>query len=84
VMAESHPPILFYGARQTLRAALAGVADLERSLPVSHGIGSHDSVTHARQNELQADHEVEQALNAAREKLSAANSQSNEAMDAAW
>jgi hypothetical protein len=84
VMAENQPPILFYGARQTLRAALAGVPDAEHSLPTSHGIGSHDSVTHARQNELEADHEVDQALKIAREKLAAANRQANEAMDATW
>jgi hypothetical protein len=76
---ESQPPIVFYGARQSLRAALAGVPDAEQALPISQRIGI-DTVVHARQNELQADHELDEALKAARERLAAITRQLNEAV----
>ncbi len=79
VMAEHQPDFLFYGARQALRAALAGVPDAEQALPISNRIAI-DTILHARQNELQADHELDQALRDAHGRLHAANAQSNKAM----
>ena len=70
---NGQPEIVFYGARQTLRAALAGVLDAETILSNSYRIGHDASVVQARQNELQADHEVDVALGAARRKLAAAS-----------
>lgn len=84
MLVENPRPDIFFGARQSLRAALAGVADAEQSLPASHRISEDNSIVQARQHELEADHEVEAAIKAAREKLVAANRQANEAMDAAW
>jgi hypothetical protein len=84
MLVENPQPDIFYGARQGLRAALAGVPDAEQFLPASHRIARDNSIVQARQHELDADHEVEQAIKAAREKLVAANRQSNEAMDVAW
>jgi hypothetical protein len=80
---DGQPFIVFYGARQNLRAALAGVPDAEHVLPVSEGISTGTDV-HARQNELQADHELDAAFREAREKLAAANRQANKATDTAW
>lgn len=82
---EGQPPIVFFGARQNLLAALAGIPDPQRSLPASYRIGPQSrEARQAQQHELEADSELEKELTAAREKLAAANSQSNEAMDAAW
>jgi hypothetical protein len=81
---EGQPSIVLYGARQQLLAALAGVPDPKASLPDSYKMGQSRDARQAQQHELAAISEVEKALDEAREKLAAANSQSNDAMDAAW
>jgi hypothetical protein len=83
VLVDRQPEFLFYVARQNLRAALAGIPDTEHALPVSCGIGNDGSIVQARQNELQADHEVDEALDAARVRVKAASLQSSEAMESA-
>lgn len=81
VMGESHPPILFYGARQTLRAALVGVSNAERRLPICSRIATDASIVNARQNELLADTEVDKELDEARGQLIDATMAANAAMN---
>jgi hypothetical protein len=80
---EGQPAIVIYGPRQHLLAALAGVPD-PKGLPASYDMGQSRDAGQAQQHELAAILEVEKAITEAREKLIAANNQSNEAMDAAW
>jgi hypothetical protein len=81
---QGQPAIALDGPRQQLVAALAAVPDPKRSLPASYDMGQSRDARQAQEQELRAVSEVEKTLDEARQKLAAANTQSNEAMDAAW
>lgn len=69
VVVDHQPTFLFFLARQTLRAALAGVPSAEKTLPGAMGVSTRNDVDLARSAEHEMERELNVALEAAMAKL---------------